>query len=1470
MKSSNFMNMKKFYSILCLASVALCSAGALLSAKGKHVPLAQEESPVTIVASLLSGSGVTSSDLGLYSFNVNNPDERTPVLKGPVATYGGVAIDGIYYCNTKTSWMGMFNFYDVYGYDLSTGEQVMDYDEDDATAYFAQGGMNLDPVTGDAIGIFYDGEMLERQLALVSYGSSGPSKNILAELSDPSLSFNAFAVDGEGGCWAISMAGDLYSIDRQTGECVNIGPTGFVPSAIGGAIIDPANGKMYWAVSPSDGSGRLVEVNLATGVGTQISIFSDNAQWNGLYLPEAPTAPDAPAACTDLSAQFPEGSMIGTLSLKVPATLFGGQPGSGNISVSAFVNGSEIGVTETTWGANLTINVDLSNYQPGQFEFMVYASNEAGNGPRTKLKNVWIGSDTPSAPVPSLSYQNNKMIVAWDAVSSGLNGGYVDPASVRYTVFNKDTTLIASDISALSYEIPVTPPAQNNAKAYQYIVKASIGSASSQLAKTNTVALGALSTPFEADFSKSGLDAFTIIDANNDGIEWSLYNESEIGISIHYNEDLDMDDWLISPPLDMEAGKAYAVSFCTYSMESYYAERIEVKWGNDNNAEAMSGTILPPTLLPNMQGDALRVTKYICPPVSGRYFIGFHGISDKDKFDLILSEFTVGAAVSSSVPAACTDLGVQADVEGEGTAQVSFKAPLVALNGNNLTGNLKVEVYRNDVLAKTFNNLAPGASASFNDVVPESGQTEYRFVPSNSYGSGEESSISAYVGFHQPMTPAYADISRTNIEGEVSLQWGIVTQDIEGVEYPAGSVVYDIYPEDSLTPVASGITTNSYTFMAVQPGKQQMLGYEIRARYGALVSEPAVTTNIPVGTPYDGLWETGNYGSYIWGISSAGGALWSIMDDSSDELPDSFDGDGTYFGCTGYEAGDLGVLFSGLISLEAIENPALTFATYHIPNASGSTDRNEIMVSVKPADSETWSDIWNKDVSEVAPEGGEWGIASVPLSAYAGKVIQIQFSATSVSYPLTLIDGIRVAEGSANNLSIASIKAPLRAVNGTDYSVEVEVENNGALNATAFELRLFQDGSQIDSRQCSGLKSLASVVESFEVHMSAVAQDKVKIRAELVYNADEIASDNVSRTIEVAPKDPGLPKPFALNGSISNGMVSLKWNEPDMGSADGQPVTEDFEDAPSFTDNYGNWTFVDVDNAPVGGLTNTNIPGIITGSTLGSFWIWDTAQLPIGGNGNAHSGDKYLFSLFRHDNKQSDDWAISPELNGDEQTISFWTKSYSASYPEHLQVMVSAEGTDIEDFDMLDNGDITSVPNTWTKYEFTVPAGTRHFALRNYAAGAFMLMIDDVTYIPAPLYENLTLDGYNVYRDGNLMTPTPVASKEWSDTGLEKGRQYTYQVTAVYSGVGESGPSNKVVITGDGSGIANVVGAEIKVYVENGGIVIDNPEGIKTEVFSVSGLQVYSGAQTGTISVPVPKGVYMIRTAHTSFKVIVP
>jgi len=64
----------------------------------------------------------------------------------------------------------------------------------------------------------------------------------------------------------------------------------------------------------------------------------------------------------------------------------------------------------------------------------------------------------------------------------------------------------------------------------------------------------------------------------------------------------------------------------------------------------------------------------------------------------------------------------------------------------------------------------------------------------------------------------------------------------------------------------------------------------------------------------------------------------------------------------------------------------------------------------------------------------------------------------------------------------------------------------------------------------------------------------------------------------------------------------------------------------------------------------------------------------------------------------------------------------------------------------------------------------------------------------------LELEGYNVYRDGDMINAALVTELEYTDTDVENGITYSYYVTAVYD-EGESNPSNVVEATPEGSAL---------------------------------------------------------------------
>lgn len=199
--------------------------------------------------------------------------------------------------------------------------------------------------------------------------------------------------------------------------------------------------------------------------------------------------------------------------------------------------------------------------------------------------------------------------------------------------------------------------------------------------------------------------------------------------------------------------------------------------------------------------------------------------------------------------------------------------------------------------------------------------------------------------------------------------------------------------------------------------------------------------------------------------------------------------------------------------------------------------------------------------------------------------------------------------------------------------------------------------SLVKSAECSPLDSGLSDVHVFDMLMSPLASEPVTYHAEVVWSDDGASDDNRTKDVTVTPRQSTLPAVSALSAENKDRSVVLEWQAPAGGESN--PVTDDFEDADSFASEYGEWVFVDVDGAPVGGMQNTDIPNVVSGVTRGSFWIWDTDVLPIGNNGKAHSGSHYLFSLYRKDGGTSDEWAISPEIDTKSQTITFWAKSYN-------------------------------------------------------------------------------------------------------------------------------------------------------------------------------------------------------------------
>lgn len=1401
---------------------------------------------------------------GLYKVNSATPEV---IFEGPSGT-SAVLVDDVYYSTSYTSFWGLV-FVTITAYDVETGEQLAEYDGNVVNVCMDA---CVDPTTGTVYAITFDESGSAHQLAKLDYTLEGVTTTTIAVLDG---NFCAIACDSNGQLYVISKTmtqsgesfvcteSQLQKIDKNTGELTMVGVTGMLPHYISSATIDTKTNKMYWTVSPADETGLLCEVNLATGAATQVLQYTGDEEIVGLYVPAPAAEEGAPAAVSNLAANFANGSLSGTISFDTPTTTYNGAAATGALTYKILANDDVVAEGNTTFSTSVSAPVTVT--EAGEYTFVVTVSNSVGASPKQKVK-TFVGPGTPMQPADVvLAYTEGNMNLTWGAVTESVDGGYIDPAAVRYTVTRyPDEVVVVENGTATSFTEAIAVP--DNITTYYYEVVAKAGEMTSSVASSNTITLGSIIPPYTNDLRSGSLDGFTVIDANGDGKTWAAESK---GFRAAYNSSEPMDDYLVLPPVQLESGKFYELSFNAFANGASFPERLEVVYGTAPTVEALTNVIVGPTDITNTESTAHTISAFLGVPTTGIYYIAIHGISDADMFYLFVRNLSISAPVDSTTPGVCTDIVITPDATGANKANVAFKAPAVDIAGATLTSITKIEVTRDGAVVKTFDNPTPGASLSFDDTLETGGFITYSFTAANASGTGQTvSSDPAFVGFGAPAAVETASFTEEGNTGMVTVTWSAVTTDEYGK--PITGVTYAVCTYNGgWVPFVENLTETTYTFQAVPEGEQDFCQFAVFPFYDGVDGSGAITQFAPVGSPYPGINESAAEKSlsYIWGTGfTQDNASWGIFGDTDLGGITSQDGDNGFMACNGQYLDAKSSLMSGKISLEGIDNPCISVWTFNIVGDDGAPDINELNVYARVSGSEEWILInaGNNIVGDMG-EAGQWVNLIVPLTAYVNKTIEVRFEAVIKQYVYTMLDNIKVGSLLANDLAATSISAPASVKAGSDYTVDVKVNNIGTADAGTFTVELYADGQKVDSKDVANLAASRSTILSFARNMSAVATGAVSYTATVVYATDENTNNNSTTAVSVAPKFSNLPVVDGLAGTEVAEGVKLTWNEPNLEGEESRVVTETCEEFESWVQEIEDWTFIDADAAAVGGFQGKDLPGIVPGETYASFFVFDTADEEVGADATfaAHSGSKYLASMFRFDDGTVSDWLISPTLSGNAQTVSFYAKSYSNQYQEAIEVYYG-DGTTVADFPASNKLlSVNKVPNEWTLYEVEIPEGAMNFAIHSCATGSFMLMIDDITFERGSSTANLSIVGYDVYRNGEKLTATPTGETEFVDAEALAGAQ-DYSVVVVYNR-GLSAPAN---VTVQFSGIAEV-GAGVSIVAADGLITVTGAEGLPMVVNAINGTTLFAGVAEARTSVPVSNGVYLVKVGTTVAKVIV-
>lgn len=1350
-----------------------------------------------------------TSLMGLYTIPRTGPvTER--YAQAINATYGVYIKDNVLYTPVKTV-SGSNNFYYLDRYDMATWNKLGRKQLTGANC-MAQASAT-DPSTGEYFGTFYNPDESGFFWGKGDLSEATPYPTELAKADGTNVPvYAALGINKEGTIYGITWKGDFGTVNRQTGVFTKIGPTGVVPKYLHGAVVDPRSGRFFWCPMSEDGSAGLYEVDTATGVARLINEFYGN-EITGMYVEPNGLADGVPGAVRDLKGQFAGASLSGSLTFTGPTTtvdnaILAGDPITGNVTYNVYLRDSLIWTSANLPGAAITVPVTVP--EKGNYVFTVGVASDKGEGPREDLK-IFIGADQPVTTTLTAVQEGAKINLTWTPVTTGVNYGYIDPAAVTYTVRNN----VNGEVLKQNLTDTATVLDMSSVTDFTYVkpeVVAVNDGVESVPAVAQKFAFGTIHPRWSVDFltDQESLTGFTIIDGNNSGGTWYWWNAS-YGVfdQTNVSKGVPENDWLITPPIHMEAGKSYYLAMVDYTGMSK-PEDFRMCVGNAPTPDAMTTQLLDF----HPVGSTMLVKKYdgafFTPAETGEYYMGVHVYTKdtKSSWGVMIGGIEIKEGVAGQAPAALDNVTYTPSADYANVGNLSMTMPTTTFDGQPLTELLSVEVMdaQHNVLT-TIASPKPGRTYVANDVpgTPAGSKVYARCL--NAVGASPEATITAYTGKICPnlatdvvMTePSTGDIAMT-WQMPVTDKWGQpIDQSILTNAVKNGNTLLMDYCRETRFEQAGAVAANA----------QSYLQYTVNTKSDASQQSAAKSQPVPVGgsyrTPFLESFKDGKASTMCGTTKNSPLGGWKMASAETAGMPASIDGDNgyAYFGAIHPE--EYGDFYTGKIKVPDADDQYMSFFTYNY-RVDSIADDNLVSVTAYTQGSNTPHQLLAPTpMSQLCKKEG-WNKISTSLDQYRGKSMWYIIHFECVNYLNSLLDRFEVRTAKDVDLANMSVLAPETVSAGQDFDISVSVVNDGRKASPETRVELWLDNKLLDTKTLQGLDADDVATVNFTQSLSSMQKGANKYHTVVVYDADELPDNNeqtVTVTCEVQPYPTAT-----LSGMVEEGTPVLSWTAPDVASKI-ERVTEGFEDTEGWAHAVDGWVIRDVDGLAVGGFSNTKLPGFTTNQTKSSWFVFEfPADSSYHETFGAYEGSKYLACLYTSSRAAADDWAISPRV--DDKHFSFYAHNYwGGANVGEIQVMAGvpeAPGSSVVTFTLLET--IQPSSDGWTKYEFTLPDDAEYFALRNNSKGAYFLMVDNVEMsveTNEAVKQGLRLGGYNVYRDSRPLAGVDSATLTLRDADAADG-DHRYVVTALYTGAGESEPSNEVSLTRSGLDAAAIAG----------------------------------------------------------------
>lgn len=296
---------------------------------------------------------------------------------------------------------------------------------------------------------------------------------------------------------------------------------------------------------------------------------SSNIYVNGFKVEETIITPAAVTEATATAAA--EGALSATVAWTNPSTTNAGGELTSLDRVEVMRGEELIATVEAPAPGSVSEITDAAIAAPGVYTYTITPYMGTTAGESVTVATAWVGIDTPKAPANvAVAITPEGRTVSFDAVTEGINGGYIPAADVVYTIA-RDGAVIAEGIAATTYTDTEAGLPYN---VYAYTVAASLPEAEAgQPSAAVEVKFGtALELPYTPDLTSSPEAALWTMTNSIEGkgswkpntAKGALVNDTYSGVA-----------WAFTPPFHGARG-TMSVSFRATCYRAAYPETVEV------------------------------------------------------------------------------------------------------------------------------------------------------------------------------------------------------------------------------------------------------------------------------------------------------------------------------------------------------------------------------------------------------------------------------------------------------------------------------------------------------------------------------------------------------------------------------------------------------------------------------------------------------------------------------------------------------------------------------------------------------------------------------------------------------------------------------------------------------------------------------------------------------------------------------